>query len=57
MEKAFSVLKLSMRGYHKTLRIVRTIADLDTSEIIESKHISEALTYRSLDQAIIKLKI
>lgn len=56
MKKVFDVLNLSMRGYHKTLRIARTIADIDDSEIIESNHISQALTYRSLDQAIAKLK-
>ena len=56
IKKAFDVLKLSMRGYHKVLRIARTIADLEESELIQEKHIKEALTYRALDQSIAKLK-
>jgi magnesium chelatase family protein len=47
IEAAIKTLKLSARGYHKTLKVARTIADLDQSENIESKHLSEALGYRS----------
>lgn len=39
-------LNLSARGYHRVLRVARTIADLSSSEIIESPHITEALSYR-----------
>ncbi len=56
IKKAFDVLNLSMRGYHKVLRIARTIADLEESELIQEKHIKEALTYRALDQSLAKLK-
>jgi len=52
LKKAFDVLHLSMRGYHKVLKIARTIADLEDSDIIEVSHIQEALMYRSLDQTI-----
>ncbi len=50
--KAFNVLNLSMRGYHKMLKVARTIADLEKSEIIDVKHIQEAIMYRSLDQTL-----
>ena len=39
-------LNLSARSYFKTIKVAQTIADLDNSEIILSKHLAEALTYR-----------
>jgi len=38
--------KLSARGYHRVLKVARTIADLDSSESISYNHLSEALMYR-----------
>lgn len=38
--------KLSARGYHRVLKVARTIADLDNSENILYDHVSEALMYR-----------
>lgn len=52
MSMAFDKIGLSMRGYHKVLKIARTIADLDESDCIERKHIQEAIMYRSLDNAV-----
>lgn len=49
----FDLLNLTMRGYHKILKVSRTIADLESSELIETKHIKEALSYRFIDQKII----
>jgi magnesium chelatase family protein len=55
IKKAFDRLQLSMRGYHKILKVARTIADLNAKQTIELSHILEAITYRSLDQALEKI--
>jgi len=39
-------LKLSARGYHRVLRVARTLADLDGSDGLRRLHIAEALSYR-----------
>lgn len=41
-----SKLNLSPRGYHRLIKVARTIADLDESEDIETSHVLEALQYR-----------
>jgi len=40
-------LGLTARGYHRVLRVARTIADLDDSRGVESPHVAEALRYRT----------
>lgn len=40
-------LNLSARGYHRVLRVARTIADLADSDTITTPHLTEALSYRS----------
>jgi len=46
LESAARKLHLSGRGLHRTLRVARTIADLDDSASIALPHITEALAYR-----------
>ena len=49
MMNAFYDMELSGRGYHRVLKVARTIADLEASSDITQKHICEALSYRSIE--------
>jgi magnesium chelatase family protein len=46
MRAAMNQMQLSARGYHRILKLARTIADLAGSEAIASPHLAEALQYR-----------
>lgn len=46
LAKATEAMRLSARGYHRVLRVARTIADLSGSEGIGRAHVAEALSYR-----------
>jgi magnesium chelatase family protein len=46
MREAADAMSLSARGYHRVLRVARTLADLDRREEVSRIHIAEALSYR-----------
>lgn len=44
---AADTMKLTARGYHRVLRVARTLADLEAAEKVTRAHLAEALAYRS----------
>ncbi|GGF63668.1 YifB family Mg chelatase-like AAA ATPase [Alteromonas lipolytica] len=52
LQRAATKLKLSMRVFHRTIKVARTIADLNNERQISTDHIGEALGYRALDNLI-----
>ncbi len=52
LKTAIFELGISARAYDKILKIARTISDMESKEIIDSYHVSEAIGYRSLDRNI-----
>jgi magnesium chelatase family protein len=50
LKMAISSFNLSARGYHRVLKLSRTIADLADSENILTEHVAEALQYRARDE-------
>ena len=48
-------LRFSARAYHRILRVSRTIADLEGSDEVNKKHLSEALSYRRLERMLLQV--
>jgi len=48
LRDAADSMRLSARGYHRVLRVARTLADLDAAERVGRVHLAEALSYRAL---------
>lgn len=50
MKKIFALKNLSMRTYHKVLKVARTIADVEGKENITIEHLAEAVSYRIVEE-------
>jgi magnesium chelatase family protein len=48
LREAADAMRLSARGYHRVLRVARTLADLDGAETVGRVHLAEAISYRTL---------
>ncbi len=48
LRDAADAMRLSARGYHRVLKVARTLADLDGAETLGRRHLAEALAYRAL---------
>lgn len=49
LQKAAEQMRLSARGYHRVLRVARTLADLEGMDAVNERHVAEALSYRRLN--------
>jgi magnesium chelatase family protein len=52
LREAADAMRLSARGYHRVLRVARTLADLDGIDKVGRMHLAEALSYRALTDEV-----
>lgn len=52
LREAADAMRLSARGYHRVLRVARTLADLEAEETVRRLHVAEALAYRQQPAAL-----
>jgi len=55
LKRSINQKGLSLRTYHKTLKVARTIADLEGSETVKDGHISEAMAFRMNEKMLTEL--
>lgn len=56
LESALTKLGLSVRAYHRILKVSRTLADLAGEPTIQQSHLAEALGYRAMDRLLLRLQ-
>lgn len=56
LEQAIERLHLSMRAYHRILKVARTLADLNGIQHIQRCHLAQALSYRAMDKLLNSLQ-
>lgn len=56
LEETLLKLGLSVRAWHRLLKVARTIADIQENEKIKREHLLEALSYRAIDRLLIHLQ-
>ena len=57
LEEAIHQLGLSLRAWHKILRVARTLADMGQEPSLQRRHLAEALGYRAMDRLFKRLRI
>ncbi|TRY33360.1 YifB family Mg chelatase-like AAA ATPase [Aliiglaciecola sp. M165] len=55
LQNAVEKLGLSMRAFHRVMKVARSIADLEQITMVNREHLAEALSYRALDNIIKQL--